>query len=79
MRQFLWKDLLNNVGMYYSNWLIPHAIISVIGVFLVCLIIDQIRINTIEKVLFKEDGIIDKLINKCKKICNKIELKVNKM
>ena len=79
MRKFLWKDLLNNVGMYYSNWLIPHAIISVIGVFLVCLIIDQIRINTIEKVLFKEDGIIDKIINKCKKICNKIELKVNKM
>lgn len=79
MRKFLWNDLLNNIEIYYSNWLIPHAILSVFGVFIVCLIIDQIRINTIERILFKEDGFVDKLIYKCKNTYNRLELKMSKM
>lgn len=53
MRQFLWKDLLNNTAYYNSKFLIIHAIVSVIGVYSVCILIDQLRIKLIEKPLFK--------------------------
>jgi len=52
MRQFLWKDLLNNTAFYESNFLVIHAICSVIGVYIVCVLIDQLRIKLIEKPLF---------------------------
>lgn len=49
MRRWLWKDTLNNVGMYGSDLMIIHAIGSVIGVFTICVLIDQIRIHFLEK------------------------------
>ena len=52
MRQWLWKDALNNIGHYADN-IYLHSIISVIGVFFICIIIDQLRIRFIEKPLFK--------------------------
>lgn len=48
MRRWLWQDLLNNVGMYESNWLVLHAFGSVIGVFVICTAIDYLRIRLIE-------------------------------
>ena len=48
MRRWLWQDLLNNVGMYESNWLVLHAFSSVIGVFVICTAIDYLRIRLIE-------------------------------
>ena len=51
MRKWLWQDLLNNVGMYDSKWLILHAVGSVIGVFVVCTLIDFIRIRGAEKLV----------------------------
>ncbi len=51
MRQWLWKDTLNNVGVYYTNYTVAHAILSVLGVFLICAVIDQLRICFIEKPL----------------------------
>lgn len=33
MRKWLWKDLLNNTGMYSSAWLIVHAFGSVFAFF----------------------------------------------
>ena len=52
MRQWLWKDTLNNVGMYDSNLLFVHAFVSVIAIFIVCTIIDIIRRKLIEEPFF---------------------------
>ncbi len=48
MRQWLWKDMLKNVAFYNSSYLILHAVISVLAVFIVCTVIDQIRIRLLE-------------------------------
>ena len=53
MRTWLWKDVLNVVGMYSSQWLILHAIGSVLAIFIVCTVIDFIRIQLLEKPIFK--------------------------
>lgn len=45
MRKWLWRDFLDNVG-HYS---LLHAIISVSFVFIICTIIDMIRIKLVEK------------------------------
>ena len=61
MRTWLWKDVLNNVSFYNSDYLILHSIISTFGVYIICNIIDQIRIEILEKNFFKH---FDKKINK---------------
>lgn len=60
MRQFLWKDILDVAGQYESGMLWLHAILSVIGVYVVCVVIDLLRIYFIETPLFK---VLDKKIN----------------
>ena len=49
MRQWLWKDTLDNVGHYGQ---ITHALLSVLIVFAVCSFIDFLRIKLIEKPFF---------------------------
>lgn len=54
MRTFLWCDVLKctdyfNAPIYI---LLLHSVLSVIGVFTICVIIDQIRIIVLEKPLF---------------------------
>lgn len=53
MRQWLWRDTLNNVNAYHSNYLLLHAFGSVIGVYILCTLIDMIRIKLLEKPFFK--------------------------
>ena len=53
MRQWLWKDILDNVGHYGDNFMPLYAIGCVVGVFTVCTMIDIIRINLLEKPFFK--------------------------
>lgn len=53
MRQWLWKDVLDNVGFYSSDFIFMHAILSVFTVFVVCAAIDYIRMNTVEKWAFR--------------------------
>ena len=54
MRQWLWKDTLNNAGMYNEGGAIYiHSIASVLGIFIICTIIDQLRLKYLEKPLFK--------------------------
>ena len=53
MRQWLWKDVLNNVGYYGSAYMPLHVIGSVIGIFAICTVIDQLCIRFIEKPFFK--------------------------
>lgn len=61
MRQWLWKDALNNVGIYGTPQMYIHAVLSVIGIFAVCSVIDLVRIITIEKYTMK---LVDKLFLK---------------
>lgn len=52
MRRFLWRDLLKNTSYYDSPYLIAHAVISVLVVYVACVCIDQCRIHFLEKPLF---------------------------
>lgn len=53
MRQWLWKDVLDNVGFYDSPWLLVHAFGSVVGIFFVCVVIDLLRIRFVERPFFR--------------------------
>ncbi len=72
MRQFLWNDLLNVVGVYDNTtiYVILYSIISVLVIFIVCTSIDQIRIFFIEKPFFKKFS--RKIDSYEKKLCKKI-------
>lgn len=52
MRQWLWKDVLNNVGMYDHDLMVIHAVASVIVIFVICAVIDHFRIKWLEDPLF---------------------------
>ena len=53
MRRWLWKDTLDNVGHYNSALMPLYVIGCVVGVFSVCVVIDILRIQFVEKPLFK--------------------------
>ena len=59
MRQWLWKDTLNNVGYYSTRIGYLHAIASVLAIFVICSMIDYIRIQLIERTFF---NMVDKKI-----------------
>ena len=69
MRYFFWESLFN--GYKYSNTglLIPYSLMVTVAVFLICLIVELIRINLLERIYSKAiDKISDKisaLIEKC--------------
>lgn len=50
---WLWYDFLNNTGVYKESYVFIHAVLSVIGVFIVCTIIDLLRIRFIEAPIMK--------------------------
>lgn len=82
MRQWLWVDVLHNVSMYDSAWLVLHAVASVIAIYVICTAIDYLRIRFIEKPFFKLfDRHFDKLASKYakaeSKICKKLNIKEN--
>ncbi|MBQ7046970.1 MAG: acyltransferase [Oscillospiraceae bacterium] len=53
VRYWLWYDLLNNTGVYKESYVFIHAVLSVIGIFTVCTIIDALRIRFIESPTMK--------------------------
>lgn len=53
MRQRLWKDTLDCVGHYGNQFMPFYAIGSVLGIFVICIIIDIIRIKLLETPFFK--------------------------
>lgn len=63
MRQWLWRDTCKNVSFFNSPFLVIHAIGVVLAVFIICTLIDQLRIQFIEKPFFK---LYDKLAIKNK-------------
>ena len=54
MRKFLWQDLLQNTSFFQSPWLPLHAFLSIISIFMICALIDKVRIVLFEKPLFKQ-------------------------
>lgn len=58
MRKWLWQDILNNVGQYGTDRIYLHAILSVIVVFIVCILIDRLRIRFVEKPLLENKKLI---------------------
>lgn len=53
MRKWLWTDTIDCVGHYGDKLMPLYAIGCVAGVFIACALIDMIRINLLEKPLFK--------------------------
>ena len=53
MRQWLWKDTLNNVGWMDTKWIVLHSFGSVMGIYIICAIIDMFRANFFEKPFFE--------------------------
>ena len=49
MRQWLWRDVLKNVEWYHTPWIYLHTIGSVLGVYIVCTVIDMVRRYLLEK------------------------------
>lgn len=48
MRRWLWQDVLDVVGAYGSPRFVLHAFLSVLVVFLVCALVDMLRIRFLE-------------------------------
>ena len=61
MRQWLWKDVVDSVGQYSSDCLVLLSLTSILCIFFSCIIIDYIRIHTLEKLTF---NFIDKQLLK---------------
>lgn len=66
MRRWLWQTVLNVRGMFYepTGMVVLHAVFSVATIFAICVMIDQIRIRTVEKVVLdKVDRGVHKLLH----------------
>lgn len=72
MRPYLWHSILKVSNMYQSKWLIIHALLSIIGVYVVCTLVDLIRQCTVEKVFLT---ILNKHLEKLQKIVMDIVMK----
>lgn len=73
VRPYLWKTLLKSSEMYSSNYLFLHAIASILGVYLVCTLIDLIRKNTIGRYCVAlEDRYHGKLVDRATSIAEKV-------
>lgn len=59
MRQWLWKDIVDCSGSFYRSDTCLYAILAVLAIFFICILIDYVRIHTIEKWTFK---IIDRYL-----------------
>ena len=53
MRKWLWRDTLDNVRAFKSSRFAVHAIVSVTGVYIICTLIDMVRIQILERAFFK--------------------------
>lgn len=61
MRHWLWKDVVDCAGHYDTTFFWLYAFMVMLVIFFACILIDYIRINTVEKILFKS---LDKIIRK---------------
>lgn len=75
MRRWLWVDFLKNTEYFDSKYLVLHAVASVACIYVVCTLIELVRIYLIEKYVLK---LWDKLEPKIKGVFEKIEKKITK-
>jgi len=73
MRKWLWKDVLDNIGYFNTDYFLAHAVVSVIAVFFICVLIDKMRIVIFEKPIMK---LIDLKWNKSIEILKRRESKI---
>lgn len=67
MRRWLWQTVLNVKDAFILNTpaLVLHAVLSVLGIFIACVVLDQIRIRTIESIVIdKAEKGVNKLLFK---------------
>ncbi|WP_271813224.1 acyltransferase [Clostridium beijerinckii] len=66
VRSYLWEHIAKNNSFYNSRWLSLHAIVTISLVFFICMIIEGVRINFIEKpaMKFLDKEIESKFLNK---------------
>lgn len=77
VRNILWTDILKVHEYVNSNLLFIHMIVSLLIIFIVCIIVELARKNTIEKI---SNIMYDKVDKKHKKLCdilNKCLSKIN--
>lgn len=65
MTRFLWQTVFDTCSYYYSKWLPVHAILSVLCVFVTCMIIDMIRKRILERPLMNKISKIESLNKEC--------------
>ena len=53
MRKWLWQDFLDNIGHYADDLYWVQPIVATIVIFIICVIIDYVRIRIVEKPLLK--------------------------
>ena len=53
MREYLWNDVLKVLNFENSPYLLPFGLACILGVYIVCSVIDYIRRQTVEKVVEK--------------------------
>ena len=51
-RSYLWHNIVKTQNYFFSDYLLLHAFIVIIAIYVVCSLIDYLRIQTIEKSLF---------------------------
>nr|WP_207717962.1 acyltransferase [Clostridium beijerinckii] len=66
VRSYLWEHIAKNNSFYNSRWLSLHAIITISLVFFICMVIEGMRINFVEKPAMKfwDREIESKFLNK---------------
>lgn len=80
MRRWLWQDVLHNVEVYDTAYLVPHAVLSVLAIYIICTVIDYLRIRFIEKPVFvlwdkHEQSLVSKYKTLESAICRKLHIK----
>lgn len=80
MRDWLWIDFLKVTEYFSSDFMPLYAVICVITIFILCCIIDQLRIKFLEKPFFnrffgKIQSLSDSVCNKFNNMADKINIK----
>lgn len=67
IRNWLWNEFWPNSNYFFSNFLVIHAIVKILIIFIICLIIDKTRILFFKRIEYKFSEKIYTLILKIKK------------
>ena len=78
MRQWLWKDTLQNAVVFNTQCCYLHFLVSVLGIYIICTCIDLLRIYLLEKPFFRfYDKISPKIYSKFYSFENKLLTRIH--